>query len=85
VDHTKDVDACRAWNGAGHLIAFGNFRIDGKKRAATEAELRPTLVQLYPSHPELAWIYLTDGKSDFAKTLVPVNNAGEPLERFEVH
>jgi hypothetical protein len=42
-------------------------------------------VQLYPGHPELAWIYLSDEKGDFGKILVPVNDAGEALERFEVH
>ncbi len=85
VDRTKNVDACRAWDDDGHLIAYGDFRLDGEKRAATAAELRPSEVQLYPGHPELAWIYLSDAKSDFGKILVPVNSAGEPLERFEVH
>jgi hypothetical protein len=85
VDRTKNVDACRAWDDAGHLIAYGDFRLDGEKRAATATELRPSQVQIYPGHPELAWIYLSDAKSDFGKILVPVNSAGEPLERFEVH
>jgi hypothetical protein len=85
VDRTKNIDVCRAWNDAGQLIAYGNFRLDGEQRAATVTELRPSSVQLYPGHPELAWIYLSDGKSDFGKILVPVNDAGEPLERFEVH
>jgi hypothetical protein len=85
VSRTKNVDVCRAWDDAGHLIAYGDFRLDGEKRAATATELRPSMVQPYPGHPELAWIYLSDRKSDFSKTLVPVNDAGEPLERFEVH
>jgi len=84
VDHTKNVDTCRAWDDAGHLIAYGSFRLDGEKRAATASELRPSQVQLYPGHPELAWIYLSDAKSDFGKILVPVHSIGEPLERFEV-
>ena len=85
VDHGRNVDACRAWDDAGQLVAYGNFRLDGEKRAATATELRPSKVQLYPGHPELAWIYLSDAKGDFGKVLVPVNAAGEPLERFEVH
>lgn len=85
VDHAKDVDVCRAWDESGRLIAYGNYRLDGEHRAATSAELKPSTVQPYPGHPELAWIHLFGEKGTFSKTLVPVNSAGEPLERFEVH
>jgi hypothetical protein len=85
VDRTREVDLCRAWDDGGRLIAQGKFRLDGENRAATAAELRPSMVQLYPGHPELAWIYLSGGMGNFSKTLVPVNDSGQPLERFEVH
>lgn len=80
VDRLKDVDICRAWDGDGQLIAFGRYRLDEEKRSAKARELRPYYVQIYPGHPNLAWITLFDGE-----TLVPVNEEGEPLERFEVH
>ena len=85
LDRTKDVNVCRAWDEHGDLIAFGNYRLDGESRAASEAELRPSSVHLYPGHPNLAWIYLfgDHGKTE-GRTLVPVNAAGIPLERFEV-
>ena len=58
IDRTKDVNICRAWDTNGNLIAFGHYRLDGKNRAATAPELRPSQVDLYPGHPNLAWIYL---------------------------
>jgi hypothetical protein len=27
-EQTKDVNTCRAWDGDGHLIAFGHYRLD---------------------------------------------------------
>ena len=85
IERTKDVNVCRAWDSDGNLIAFGNYRLDGENRAAIAHELCPSTVLLYPGHPNLAWIYLfgNDG-SVMGKTLVPVNDAGQPLERFEV-
>lgn len=84
-DAGKDVDVCRAWDDAGHLIAYGRYRLDGERRAARPAELLPAAVAIYPGRPELAWIYLEEAGGTPGKTLVPVNKAGEPLERFEVH
>jgi len=85
IERTKDVNICRAWDSDGNLIASGNYRLDGENRAATAPELRPSQVHLYSGHPNLAWIYLFgDHKKIMGKTLVPVNDAGEPLERFEV-
>ena len=85
IDRTKDVNICRAWDTNGNLVAFGNYRLDGENRAATALELRPSQVHLYPGHPNLAWIYLFgDHREIVGKTLVPVNDAGKPLERFEV-
>lgn len=85
LDRTKDVDVCRAWDQDGNLIAFGNYRLEGENRAATESELRPSSVHSYPTHPNLAWIYLFGDHGIIeGKTLVPVNDAGVPLERFEV-
>ena len=85
VDDVADVDVCRAWDERGHLIAHGRYRLDGESRAATPTELRPSEVQEYPGHPELAWIYLSGSQGTLSKILVPVNSAAEPLERFEVH
>ena len=85
VERVKDVNICQAWDTAGNLIAFGNYRLDGENRAATSLELRPSEVHVYPGHPNLAWIYLYgDRESIFGRTLVPVNEAGQPLQRFEV-
>ena len=83
VDSHRNVDVCRAWDEQGHLIAFGNYRIDGQDRAANNEELRPWSVRPGPNHnPRLAWIHRSDGGSPL--TLVPVDHAGRPLERFEV-
>lgn len=85
VERTKDVNFCRAWDSNGNLIAFGNYRLNGENRAESALELRPSQVHLYPGHPNLAWIYLFgDHGSVVGRTLVPVNDAGQPLERFEV-
>jgi hypothetical protein len=85
IDPSKDVNSCRAWDTYGRLIAFGNYRLEGENRAATTVELHPSKVHLYPGHPNLAWIYLFGEHGNiFGKTLVPVNDAGIPLERFEV-
>lgn len=80
LDRAGDVDVCRAWDPVGHLIAHGRHRLDGQNRAATPSELHPSNVQRNLSRSELSWIDLYGGK-----TLVPVNDASEPLERFEVH
>jgi hypothetical protein len=85
VEPTRSVDICRAWDTSGILIAFGSYRLDGENRAATSLELRPSRVLPYPGHPNLAWIYLFDGDRRIdGRTLVPVNEAGQPLERFDV-
>ena len=85
VERTKDVDICRAWDTNGELIAFGNYRLDGENRAARAPGLRPSQVHDYPGHPNLAWIYLFgDHGRVMGRTLVPVNDAGQPLEHFEV-
>jgi hypothetical protein len=85
IERTKDVNACRAWDVHGRVIALGNYRLDGENRAATAQELRPSTLNRYPGHPHLAWIYLFGEHGNiFGKTLVPVNDAGIPLERFEV-
>jgi hypothetical protein len=84
-DLGRDVDVCRAWDDAGHLIAYGRYRLAGERRAAKPTELRPAVVAIYPGRPELAWIYLEGAGGTRGKTLVPVNDAGEPIERFEVH
>src|SRR5208283_4777148 len=55
-DRSKEVDICRVWDDAGHLLAYGSYRFDGENRAATTAELRPSGVLPYPGHPELSWI-----------------------------
>ena len=81
----RDVDVCQAWDDAGHLVARGNYRLDGQRRTATAVELHPSTLQVYPSRPELSWIYLNGDQGIFSKTLVPVNDSGQPLERFEVH
>ena len=84
VDGARNVNVCRAWDAGGNLIAYGNYRLDGENRAATAFELRPLAVYPYPGHPNLAWIYLLGDHGIASRTLVPVNNAGQPLERFEV-
>ena len=86
VDFPRNVDVCRAWDEEGHLVAFGDYRLDGEKRAATPDELKPWNVLRGPNgNPRLAWIRLSGSKGGSDLTLVPVNAIGEPLERFEVH
>ena len=85
VERSQNVNICRAWDTDGNLVAFGKYRLDGENRAASAPELRPSTVQRYPGHPNLAWIYLFgDDGTIMGKTLVPVNDAGRPLERFQV-
>lgn len=79
VDRIKDADVCKVWDRDGRLVAFGHYRLDGENRAARAAELRFWYVEHYTGHPDLAWIYLSDHG-----TLVPVNDTGQPLQRFEV-
>jgi len=85
VDAGRNVNACRAWDPDGNLIAFGNYRLEGQNRAATARELTPWEVHPYPGHPDLAWIYLAGRNGGPRRTLAPVNDSGEPLEKFEVH
>ena len=67
------------------LIASGDYRVDGQNRAATQNELRPRSIQPGPNgNPKLAWINLWGARNGEGLTLVPINDAGEPLERFEV-
>jgi hypothetical protein len=41
-ERTRDVDVCRAWFN-GRLIADGDFRLEGTRRAATPSELNPSV------------------------------------------
>jgi hypothetical protein len=84
IDRTRGVNPCHAWDDAGRLVAYGNYRLDGEDRAATEAELRPSVLVLYPGHPDRAWIYLFKDRTIQGRLLVPVDANGVPLERFEV-
>jgi len=84
VDSHRNVNVCRAWDERGDLIAFGNYRIDGQNRAASNRELRPWSVLSGPN-PRLAWIRLSGLGGGPHLTLVPVDHVGQPLERFEVH
>jgi hypothetical protein len=85
VDPEGNVDICKAWDTDGRLIAFGRYRLDGENRAATQRELRPSMAQAYPGHPNLTWIYLFDDhRTIMGKALIPVDEVGKPLERFGV-
>src|SRR5579884_1262648 len=44
VDTRRNVDLCKAWDDRGVLIADGAFRLEDEDRAATTAELHPSLV-----------------------------------------
>ncbi|MBC8164781.1 MAG: hypothetical protein H7Y20_02780 [Bryobacteraceae bacterium] len=86
VDSRRNVNVCQVWDEQGRLIAFGKYRVDGENRAATRNELRPHYVHPGPNEdPKLAWIILAGSRDGRSFTLVPVNDAGQPLERFEVH
>jgi hypothetical protein len=84
IDHARDMNICQAWDPRGNLIAFGKYRIENSNRAATELELRPRRVHEYPGHPNLAWIIVREEWGQTPITLVPVNDSGQPLERFDV-
>ena len=86
VDSRRNVNVCEAWDEKGRLIASGDYRLDGENRAARGVELRPWKIHRGPdANPKLAWIDLFGSKSASSLTLVPINSAGQPLERFEVH
>ena len=85
IESTRKINPCRAWDVHGNLIASGNYRLEGENRAADGSELRPSEVETYPGHPNLTDIYLFgDHGLIRGKLLIPVNDAGQPLERFEV-
>jgi hypothetical protein len=84
LDPVRDVNVCQAWDPEGKLIAFAKYRIEDRNRSATERELRPSRVHEYPGHPNLARIILREEWSQTPITLVPVNDSGQPLERFDV-
>jgi len=79
IDFRRNVNPCRAWDAGGHLVASGNYRLDRENRAANVFELWPARVLPSYGYPEHTWIYLYNNR-----TLVPVDRAGEPLEKFEV-
>jgi hypothetical protein len=86
VDSRRNVNVGEAWDEEGRLIAFGDYRLDGENRAARDVELRPWKIHGGPNgNPKLAWIYLFGSKDASSLMLVPINSAGQPLERFEVH
>jgi hypothetical protein len=39
VDSRRNVNVCRARDEEGRLVAFGDYRMDGENRAATQGEL----------------------------------------------
>jgi hypothetical protein len=63
VDLHRNVNVCRAWDEQGHLVAFGDYRLDGENRAARPDELRPWNVLCGPNgNPRFAWIHLPGSK-----------------------
>jgi len=86
IDRARDVNPCTAWDSDGRVIARGKFRLIDKHRAADASELHPSMVKRYPGghHPELAWIELYGKDGLFSNRLVPVDDAGRPLESFGI-
>jgi hypothetical protein len=71
VDFKRNVDACKAWDPDGRLIADGDFLLEEENRPASESELRPTHVACGDGHVWRIDLYGKDG--NFSKTLVPVS------------
>jgi len=45
VDEKRGVDVCTAWDEHGRLLVSGDFRLWGEGRAATRAELQPSITE----------------------------------------
>jgi len=73
VDGAQNVDVCRAWDYEGKLLIEGRFRLECEGRAATVAELRPTVVDGRGSE-----IYLFGKDGSFSRKLVRIERAREP-------
>jgi len=71
VDSKRNVDFCKAWDFEGHLIADGDFRLEGQDRAATNAELRPSFVISSGGHAYMIYLYGKAGSQ--SAVLVPVD------------
>jgi len=75
VDAAQNVDVCWAWDYWGKLLADGRFQLECEGRAATAAELRPTVVARGDGRVQA--IYLANKLEIFGKKLVPVERARE--------
>lgn len=71
VNVERNVNSCKAWDFGGHLIADGEFRLEGKDRAATASELRPSSV--ISSGGRAYMIYLFGKAGAKSGVLVPVD------------
>ena len=72
VNSTRNVNTCKAWDFEGRLLADGDFRLEGKDRAATKAELKPSAVLSNGGHAYMIYLFGKAGaQSDI---LVQVND-----------
>jgi hypothetical protein len=62
VDDKRDVEVCSAWDDHGRLETSDAFRLRDEKRAATRAELLPSLVGPAdaPGHSDIIYLFGPD-------------------------
>jgi len=83
VDEKRDIDVCTAWDGDGRLLVSGDFRLKDEGRAATRAELQPSIVEGDASgHFDTIHLF-GPNRSTFGKELVRVGSRAE-REHFSV-
>jgi hypothetical protein len=84
VNQRRDVDVCSAWDDYGRLVAAGDFRLRDENRAATTAELQPSMVGPggASGHSDVIYLFGPD-RLILGKELVRVGSKSE-RERFGV-
>lgn len=58
IDERRNVNPCRAWDNRGRLRAYGDFQLIDEHRAATRAELRPSVLGATNDNGLVDTIYL---------------------------
>jgi len=83
VDERRGVDVCTAWDADGRLLVSGDFRLKDEGRAATRAELQPSIPQADESgHFDVIYLF-GPNRLIFGKELVRVGSKAE-REHFSV-
>lgn len=81
VDSKRNVNPCRAWDSYGKLLADGDFQLVDESRAATVAELRPSMVGSRKADGLSREIYLFGPNGQLMGRLLRQVRGGVLLER----